>query len=320
MKPDLAHIVLSPFEIRQRLQTIAQEVDVATTHSALLHEDALIQKRLREEQRALEEKAQALRDDTEFREWKAKEDRKEKEARENLIVQRKLDMMQADEDARKAKRKLQKANLRATHALRANMVKFNEERSAAQLRAEEERRENAKTLKAVLAENVDSAKTQLTAKNSREAAAIKNTQQAMELKVAAAMELERERKQEMIREIKETHDKSLKLWEEQRSRRRDTRVVNIDGIVSMTFDELKAKLQEVREEQRQLEMERRTGDQRQSRSAKNCLQRDDGAHPQPTAAHPPAESGAARSQTSGGYEKGRASTGKRRKAPLPTSS
>lgn len=247
----------SPTRVRQQLQAIATTVDVRTTNAALRREDIVYRRRLEEEEEELRRKEQALRDDSEYWAWRNKEEQRERVERETRIAQRKIDMMLADEEARAVRLKQQKRNQSISRQFRAENAHWREQFEREEQARVEEQRRRAIELRDELKQDADEALARLQREKQQIVAEVKTQKQRDEMKVAMAFELERERKQQLIKEIKAVHERSIKIREEERERKRHVRPVDVGQLVTMTYEELQDKLVEVKREQEELTERRR---------------------------------------------------------------
>lgn len=247
---------IQPGDVRSKLAV--QDEPVRTTAATVRREQLLYKRRDEERLAVLRKKEIEMRDDAEFQTWKKKEEDRAKTEREAMIAERKLLMMLADEEAKAAKMRQEQQNLEVSRQFRAEMT---DTRAKVDLEREEEHRQKqryATDLRQELVQQMEVAVAHVASTKRSTAAELKAERVANEQRVAIQLELDRERKVGMIQEIKRIHAESIALRGERiEKRRQEASAVDIGAIATMTYEELKAKLAEVRTEQQQLEADRR---------------------------------------------------------------
>lgn len=249
---------LQPDEVREIYARSRQEAPTVKQTAATIRREELLYRR-RDEAREAEllRKAQEMRDDSEFQRWKEKQDEQERIERETRISERKLQMMLADEDAKAAKAKQEKRNAHSAHEFRRMMDAWRTS-AAREASVERQRKQNfAEALRHDIAEQTEAAVRQVRHVKRVTAAKVKEESQANELKAATIIELERQRKTALIAEIKTVQQQSLLLRPEAIERTREARLIELGVMGTMSIEELKQKLVDVRQEHSELEEKRR---------------------------------------------------------------
>jgi hypothetical protein len=206
-----------PIAVREQLSRIQDEVDVKLTHTALLREHQLFKGRVEAEEKARLRKQQELRDDSEFLAWKTKMDTEEEIERRLLVKQRKADLIAGDEAARAARVRREKENLQRTKAdseVTDQWRSDNQREAAAELRRLQEQ---AAVLKEDLKKGAERALDDMATQKKSAAAIVRDENHLRERAVAVQMELEKQRKQELIQEIKETHARFVARQQQMRA-------------------------------------------------------------------------------------------------------
>lgn len=259
----------SPEDIRAQMRHIASNVEVAHTYAVIRREDLLYRRQMEDEEKRILKKQQELRDDSEYQQWKAAEEAKEKRAQEIMIAQRKIEMSLADERARETKEKEKQKNLKMTKAYKAA-----KEESMAVLQDEEavkkaELRHKSKELKHQLKADRQAAVSKMSEQKESIAQEIRTQSQQCEMAVALQLDFDRERKQALIKEIKEAHARFIEMQKSQKDKHETATPVDIGQIQTMTWAELKSKLAEVKTDHLRVEEERRKAilDLRNNRTA-----------------------------------------------------
>jgi len=210
-RPELTS-VKSPQEVHEVL-TRPPLHSVKLTHATMLREDKFYQKREIEEQAAIHKIETELRDDSEFREWQQKMLAKDEETRRILIAQRKVDMRMADEAAKDAKRAQIHANQDFVLELKERITEERKRQTEVLLVEAAERRINAEEQSKILEEGLREAKTKLTKKRIDDADVIREEKHRDMVNLALNFEMERQRKQDLIKEFKEAHTQNSLLRE-----------------------------------------------------------------------------------------------------------
>eukprot|EP01064_Diplonema_japonicum_P018202 TRINITY_DN26891_c0_g1_i1.p1 TRINITY_DN26891_c0_g1~~TRINITY_DN26891_c0_g1_i1.p1 ORF type:complete len:790 (+),score=247.71 TRINITY_DN26891_c0_g1_i1:82-2451(+) len=192
----------SPEAVKKRMERQPVENPKLTT-AALLREEHVYTKKQEEEEELLRRKAVEMRDDTEFRVWQQKMQDADDEDARNAVALRKVEMMLSDEEARIARKKEEQRKAKLASKIKEDISdKLTEVKELQQRQLEEN-----KTLVAMQAEiseqNVKKAKADLKEENATRARLIKEEDKLLELKVAERLELELQRKADVIRQIRE---------------------------------------------------------------------------------------------------------------------
>ena len=117
------------------------------TTAAILREDMLYKRRLEEQALAAAKFESELRDENDFHEWQLRMEAEDNAAKEREVVQRKIDMQQASQDAILALQVAAKEKHEAVLAAREDMREMNEEKDRQwALEAEQKQRLVARTL------------------------------------------------------------------------------------------------------------------------------------------------------------------------------
>eukprot|EP01006_Ploeotia_vitrea_P063036 TRINITY_DN84836_c0_g1_i1.p1 TRINITY_DN84836_c0_g1~~TRINITY_DN84836_c0_g1_i1.p1 ORF type:complete len:759 (-),score=123.71 TRINITY_DN84836_c0_g1_i1:85-2361(-) len=193
----------SPEEVRRELELAEKKAPVVkTTNTVILREDAFYKKQEEEELRQLRKKEDALRSSTDFKEWQqamAAQDEIEKNAK---IARRKVEMQITDENAKEAKRQQIEDNkhyARQYREIHTQLLDRNKQEEEEKLL---EKQQHCIDQERQLKDHVQAAKSALVETRKTGAAAVKKESQQNEIRLAQLMELERQKRQEIIKEIR----------------------------------------------------------------------------------------------------------------------
>lgn len=252
---------MGPAEVREVYATenIRQAKPIKATTTTIRREALLYRRRDEQEANAIAKKAQELRDDSEYQQWRATEEARVNAEREAKIAQRKLELMLGDEEARAARAKQEADNLQQAQEFRSAMSAWRDT-AAAEASAERQRKvEFAEALRIQVAEATEAAQQGVRVQKRHIAEKVRTEKEENEVRVAVSLELERQRKAAMIAEIRAVHAQSVAMRAETiekcREARRDADLGLLDG---MSMDELYRKLAEVKQEHATLEATRRS--------------------------------------------------------------
>lgn len=263
---------LLPEEVREKFAKLQSSApSVKHTTASIRREELLYRRRDQQKEQELQRKAREMRDDSEYQEWKQKQEDAARVERETRITERKLEMMLSDEEAKMAKIRQERQNLAIAMEFRRTMTAW---RGAAAREESAERNRKAKfaaQLRQEVQEQADAAARQLKVEKKAAAVQVKSVSQQNEMKAAAALELERQRKSALIAEIRTLQEQSILMRPQAIEQCREARLKELGVMDTMSIDELKAKLATVRSEHAELEQTRRTTFQHQRTSQRREL-------------------------------------------------
>ncbi|KAJ9467780.1 Cilia- and flagella-associated protein 99 [Diplonema papillatum] len=190
-------------EVRRRLQQAPDGEPPKLTTAALLREDAIFQKKQKGDEDELRRKEIELHDATRFNDWRSRMKDSDEAAEKERVAQRKIEMMLADEEA-----KMARVNEETRRARVAAGIKKSVEAELARKRAADEallesNRAYAQKQTEVIQAAVLKAKTTMHEQRHAAAQQIKQEDRLIELQAAERLELELQRKAEVIAAIRE---------------------------------------------------------------------------------------------------------------------
>jgi len=240
----------SPARVREKIAAVQDRVEVKPTGAALLREFNLYKRREEAAEKARLRKEQEMRDDTEFREWKARMDAAEEAENARLVAQRKAELIAGDEAARATRQRLEKENLKRTRKDKVAMDKWRADAAAEAERERRRREARAAELRVELRDATDAALDNVAAAKKAEAAVARDESHRREQAVAVQLELEKQRKQQLIEEIKAAHAAFVKRQQEQHATMAE-RMANTaasGALEGMTIAQLRQKLADTKAE------------------------------------------------------------------------
>eukprot|EP01059_Diplonema_ambulator_P005530 TRINITY_DN15287_c0_g1_i1.p1 TRINITY_DN15287_c0_g1~~TRINITY_DN15287_c0_g1_i1.p1 ORF type:complete len:807 (+),score=316.91 TRINITY_DN15287_c0_g1_i1:74-2422(+) len=245
----------SPEAVKKKMEKQPTENPKLTT-AALLREEAVFTKKQEEEKEQLKRKEMEMRDDTEFRTWQQKMQELDAEAARNAVALRKVEMMLADEEARVARKKEEQRKGKMAAKIKEDINgKLNELRQRQQMQLEENRILAAKQAE-LMEQNVKRAMGQMQEEKLTKAKLIKEEDKLLELKAAERLELDLQRKAEVIRQIRDANaklrmviDADGNVTRRQYKREFDPHsTMGLGTLNEMSLVELQQKLVEVRDQ------------------------------------------------------------------------
>jgi len=226
---------------------------VKLTTAAILREDAIYKKKQEEEVALLKKYEAELHDASEFEKWKEEMETKEDEERKIAIEKRKIEMMLTDERARQARVQQEQENLELVRKLKEEQAVKKDELNKELEKEKEQKREKAKQIQENSKESVDKARQKLADTITEKADVVRNEKKEIEMRVAEMFELERQRKEELILQIKALHN-----VKPERGPVFDPTEVAGHGVLSeMSYAELQKRLDDMRDKQKRWEEEKR---------------------------------------------------------------
>jgi hypothetical protein len=261
-----------PAAVRHKLNRIQGNVKVTMTDTALRREHEVFKRRTDEEEKARLRKELELRDESEFVAWKTRLDAEEEADRLKRVAERKAELIATDAAARATRQRQQDRNLRLTRADKIELTKWRDEFQSDQTHMQEQKHRRAEAIRNELAQGAERAAVTVAVKNKTAATEVRDESHQREYTLALTLELEKQRKQQLIDEIKAAHAEFVerqKVLHESLAARTANTTAN-GKLESMTIAELRQKMQEVRAAQKTWEDDQR----RKIQEGKEAAERD----------------------------------------------
>lgn len=249
---------LQPEDVREKFSKLQSSApSVKHTTASIRREELLYRRRDQRRDQELLRKAQEMRDDSEYQEWRQKQEDDARIERETRISERKLEMMLADEEARMAKVRQEQQNLASAADFRRTMTAWREAAATEDAAEAARKTKFAAQLRQEVQELTEAATRQVKNEKKASAVQVKTESQQNEMKAAATLELERQRKSALIAEIRTLQEQTLLLRPQAIEQAREARLKELGVMDTMSIDELRSKLCDVRNEHEELEQSRR---------------------------------------------------------------
>ena len=241
-------------EVRRRLARSPKE-QPRITAAALLREEVVFLRQQQEAEEEMKKKIVQMRDDTEFREWQQRKQAEDEAAEKTLVRQRKVEMMLADEEARVARKREERKRARVAARVKVSIAEGVGRMQEEKARALDDNRafvaKQTEMLEAARLRSLGQMREERVAK----AKAVREEDQVLELKAAQNLELDMQRKAEIIRQIRaEERQRTTQVDEEtgevtRRQHRKEfdpDTTMGLGTLHEMSLTELRHALVEVR--------------------------------------------------------------------------
>ncbi|KAG9397466.1 Nuclease SbcCD subunit C [Carpediemonas membranifera] len=202
LKEQLAEAEAAPAPFKSRPVPPPPKATVRLNATAILREDALYRKRIREEADMLQKYEQELRDGRSFEQWREEQLKADAEKEAVLIAQRKADSAAAFEDARESrlldllKKQEDVADMQAALAEQKNISEEERAKEAARLKAK------AARLQQKIKEGTKKAAEAVLEENRKKSDVVKKENEELRARVEAEREAERKQREDLIRQIR----------------------------------------------------------------------------------------------------------------------
>eukprot|EP00761_Pharyngomonas_kirbyi_P010529 gb/GECH01010549.1/.p1 GENE.gb/GECH01010549.1/~~gb/GECH01010549.1/.p1 ORF type:complete len:664 (+),score=239.59 gb/GECH01010549.1/:1-1992(+) len=185
-------------EIKKVLNT---KNEVRLTTAAILREDALYKEKQRKEMEELKKYQSELRDASEFFEWQQKMKELDEIDRQMEVEKRRMESQISEEEAKEARKKLVEKNHQEAEQMRKEIDMLREKLKRESQEEKEKKKRAAAQVKDSLNE-VDHAKEKAWEEKAKTAKQRREERTVNQMKVARQTEIERRRKEDLIRQIK----------------------------------------------------------------------------------------------------------------------
>lgn len=201
-------------DVRRRLADVSHKVDYKTTAATVRREELLVRRQRQHEEDKLAQQESNLHDDRAYQQWRQKEEDDAERDRLMQIKERKLEAMISDAEARRAKIKQQNINHKEAERLKV-AAGITAQRLAKEKSRERRRlKQHAVEQRETIATQIEEAKKKERERRDEVATAVKQETRDISIQIALETELERERKAQMIADIRRTQKEAAEMRKE----------------------------------------------------------------------------------------------------------